>query len=88
MPFDFTTPSGLIPKGSAFWGSVVFAKQGGAWGQGSEEGRDTSTRPPPLKKGNSKGPLNFLGGISRKLIGYNTSTILIHHSFTGLVGLT
>ena len=42
MPFDFTTPSGLIPKGSAFWGSVVFAKQGGAWGQGSEEGRDTS----------------------------------------------
>ena len=50
MPFDFTTPSGLIPKGSAFWGSVVFAKQGGAWGQGSKEGRDTSTRPPPEKR--------------------------------------
>ena len=45
MPVDFTTPSGLIPKGSAFWGSVVFAKQGGALGQGSEEGRDTSIAP-------------------------------------------
>ena len=87
MPFDFTTPSGLFPKGSAFWGSVVLQNKGEFWVKGQRRGGILQLAP-PLKKGNSKGPLNFLGEISRKLIDYNTSTILIHHSLTGLVGLT
>ena len=81
---------------NAFWfdsewicfGVLLFLQNKGELGAKGQKRGGILQLAPPLKKGNSKGPLNFLGGISRKLIDYNTSTILIHYPFTGLVGLT
>ena len=50
MPFDFTTPSGLIPKGSAF-GVLLFLQNKGELGvKGQKRGGILQLAPPPEKR--------------------------------------